>query len=78
LAPFARNAGSASAVLGFMQLGVGGLLSSGVGVLHAKGSFPTSLLIAITSAIALIILLAGRNKVGTPATAGIKANNPAH
>jgi DHA1 family bicyclomycin/chloramphenicol resistance-like MFS transporter len=43
LAPFERNAGSASALLGFIQLGVGGLISSGVGVFHAKGSFPTSL-----------------------------------
>ena len=78
LAPFERNAGSASALLGFIQLGVGGLLSSGVGVIHTKGSFSTSLLIVITSFIALLILLAGRNKLSTPASAGIKANNSIH
>jgi len=78
LAPFERNAGSASALLGFIQLGVGGLLSSGVGVIHTKGSVSTSLLIVITSFSALLILLAGRNKLSTPASAGIKANNSIH
>jgi DHA1 family bicyclomycin/chloramphenicol resistance-like MFS transporter len=61
LAPFEKNAGSASALLGFIQLGIGGLISSGVGFLHSKGSYPTSLIMAITSAIGLIILLIGRS-----------------
>jgi len=78
LAPFEKNAGSASALLGFIQLGVGGLISAGVGLVHTKGSFPTSLLIAITAAIALLILLAGRNKVSTMVTAEVKTNNPVH
>jgi DHA1 family bicyclomycin/chloramphenicol resistance-like MFS transporter len=60
---FKKNAGSASALLGFFQLGVGGLLSSGVGFVHAKGSYATSLIILITSAVGLVILLAGRRRV---------------
>jgi DHA1 family bicyclomycin/chloramphenicol resistance-like MFS transporter len=78
LAPFEKNAGSASALVGFIQLGIGGLISSGVGLLRTKGAFPTSLLIAITSVIAFIILFAGRNKVNEPAPATSKANNPVH
>ena len=62
LAPFEKNAGSASALLGFIQIGIGGVISSGVGFLHTKGSFPTSLIMAITSSIALIILLAGKKR----------------
>jgi DHA1 family bicyclomycin/chloramphenicol resistance-like MFS transporter len=62
LAPFEKNAGSAAALLGFIQIGVGGLISSGVGFLHEKGSFPVSLIMAVTSAIGLIILFSGRKQ----------------
>ncbi len=62
LAPFSKNAGSASALLGFIQIGIGGLISSGIGFLHAKGSYPTSLIMAITSGIAFLILLSGKKK----------------
>lgn len=60
LAPFQKNAGSASALLGFIQIGIGGLISSGVGFLHQKGSFSTSCIMAITSCIALLIFLSGK------------------
>jgi hypothetical protein len=36
LAPFSRDAGSASALLGFLQAGAGSLLSTGIGVLGAS------------------------------------------
>jgi MFS transporter, DHA1 family, multidrug resistance protein len=62
LSPFEKNAGSAAALLGFIQIGVGGLISSGIGFLHAKGSYPTSLIMAITSSIGLLILLLGKSK----------------
>ena len=64
LRPFSKNAGSASALLGFIQIGIGGMISSGIGMLHFKGSFSTSLIIVISSTIALLILLAGRKKAG--------------
>ncbi|HJU46234.1 MAG TPA: MFS transporter, partial [Chitinophagaceae bacterium] len=62
LRPFSKNAGSASALLGFIQIGIGGLISSGVGMLHFKGSLSTSLIIALSSSIALAILLAGKKR----------------
>jgi DHA1 family bicyclomycin/chloramphenicol resistance-like MFS transporter len=60
LAPFEKNAGSASALLGCIQLGIGGLISSGVGFVKMKGSFPTSFIILITTIVGLIIFLAGK------------------
>jgi DHA1 family bicyclomycin/chloramphenicol resistance-like MFS transporter len=63
LAPFSKNAGTASALLGFIQIGVGGLISSGVGLLHFKGSLSTALIMTITSAIAFIILLLGKSQI---------------
>jgi len=69
LAPFTKNAGSASSLLGFLQLGIGGLISAGVGFMHTKGSFSTSFFMVITAAIALAILLAGRRKLSSPITA---------
>lgn len=62
LSPFSKNAGSAAALLGFIQIGIGGLISSGIGMLNTKGSFSTALIMALASAIALVILLAGKPK----------------
>ena len=62
LSPFKKNAGSAAALLGFIQIGIGGLISSGIGFLHRKGSYPTSLIMVITSSIGLLILLLGKSK----------------
>jgi MFS transporter, DHA1 family, multidrug resistance protein len=62
LSPFSKNAGSAAALLGFIQIGIGGLISSGIGMLDTKGSFSTALIMALASAVALIILLAGKSK----------------
>jgi DHA1 family bicyclomycin/chloramphenicol resistance-like MFS transporter len=63
LAPFSKNAGSASALLGFIQIGVGGIISSGVGMMNIKGSLPTAMIMAFSSITALIILLTGRVRV---------------
>ncbi len=57
LAPFTRTVGSASALLGFIQIGVASLISVGVGLFNANGAFPSVLLMTISSAIGLIILL---------------------
>ena len=40
LAPFSKHAGSASALLGFLQIGVGALSSSTVGLLDAQSALP--------------------------------------
>ena len=49
LAPFNKNIGSASALLGFLQMGVGALASTGVGLLHASSSLPIYAVMAATA-----------------------------
>jgi len=61
LAPFTRDTGSASALLGFLQMGVGSLISTGIGLLGVSAII--SLLWA-TATSALLILLVGRKLVG--------------
>lgn len=57
LQPFSRNVGSAAALLGFMQLGIGALISAGVGLLSMKGSLPTSAAMFLSTCCALMILM---------------------
>jgi len=63
LAPFTKNFGSASALLGFLQIGISGLISSGVGLLNSKGIVPVTAMLVTISVIAFLILLAGRKKL---------------
>lgn len=60
ITPFTKNAGSASALLGFIQIGIGGLISSGVGTLPFKGSLSMALIMAATAAVAIGILMIGK------------------
>ncbi len=64
LAPFSKNVGSAAALLGFIQMGIGALASTGVGFLHASTSLPIYAMIAATAVIGLGILLANQKRVG--------------
>jgi MFS transporter, DHA1 family, multidrug resistance protein len=63
LAPFSRNVGSASAVLGFLQMGIGALASTGVGLLHATSSLTVFIVMAATALIGLAILVANHRRV---------------
>ncbi|RYE30017.1 MAG: MFS transporter, partial [Sphingobacteriaceae bacterium] len=63
LAPFAKNAGSAAALMGALQLGMGALASVGVSLFDTKSALPMVAIIAGTSFLALLILLIGRKKV---------------
>lgn len=76
LAPFTRNAGSASALMGAIQMGLGTLASIGVSLFTARSSVPMVAIMALTSLIALVVLLTGRktikNKVEVdPENAGV-------
>lgn len=62
LAPFSRNVGSASALLGFLQLGLGSLISTGISISGAHGSFPVIAIMASAALLGLLILLAGRKR----------------
>ncbi|MDO9411949.1 MAG: multidrug effflux MFS transporter [Pseudolabrys sp.] len=62
MAPFGRNAGSAAALLGFVQLGLGAVISSGVSFVKAGGNLPIIAILSVTSIIAGIVLLTGRKR----------------
>lgn len=64
LAPFKKNVGSASAVLGCTQIGVAALASSGVGVFDSQKITPIAGLMALTSLTALAILIIGVKRIG--------------
>jgi DHA1 family bicyclomycin/chloramphenicol resistance-like MFS transporter len=60
MAPFSRDAGSASAMLGFLQAGTGSLISTGIGVLGASAIVT---LLSATALVSLIILVVGRTRI---------------
>jgi MFS transporter, DHA1 family, multidrug resistance protein len=61
LAPFHKNIGSASALLGFLQMAIGAAASTGVGLLHASSSLPIYAVMAGSAIIGLVILLLNRD-----------------
>ena len=63
IAPFTRNVGSASALLGLLQMGIGALASTGVGLLKSSSSLPIFAVMTVTAAIGLAIVLANRARV---------------
>jgi MFS transporter, DHA1 family, multidrug resistance protein len=63
LAPFSKNVGSASALLGFLQMGIGALASTGIGLLNSASSLPIFAVMAATAVIGLLILLASQRRV---------------
>jgi DHA1 family bicyclomycin/chloramphenicol resistance-like MFS transporter len=65
LAPFNRNAGSASAMLGFVQLGVGAVISTFIGISPSKSSLPIIAIMGITGLLGLIVLMAGRKRANS-------------
>jgi DHA1 family bicyclomycin/chloramphenicol resistance-like MFS transporter len=63
LAPFSKNAGSASALMGAIQMGLGTLASIGVSLFDTRSSLPMVAIMASTSLIALTILYFGRKRI---------------
>ncbi len=63
LVPFDHNIGSASAMLGFLQLGVAGLASACVGIFDSHTLMPVALVLSITCWIGLSILLVGKKRI---------------
>lgn len=74
LAPFSRNAGSASALMGAVQMGLGALASFGVSMFEVKSAVPMVSIMTGTTITALVILTLGRRKIKVQATAEKHAN----
>lgn len=66
LAPFARNAGSASALLGFFQMGIGAAASACVGAFNAHTIFPIAAIMLAAGVFGLAALLIGRRAIRQP------------
>ena len=64
ISPFARNIGSASAMLGFLQIGISGVSSSVIGLMDSHRVLPVAVVLAGTSGVAVAIYLIGRRRMG--------------
>jgi DHA1 family bicyclomycin/chloramphenicol resistance-like MFS transporter len=58
--PFTENAGSAAALLGFIQMGIGSIATILIGILDIKTMLPMTLGLIVCSFLALLVLLGGR------------------
>lgn len=63
MAPFTREAGSASAMMGALQMGFGAMAAAVVGLLNAKTPLPMATVMFVCSLLALGILLVGRKRI---------------
>jgi MFS transporter, DHA1 family, multidrug resistance protein len=69
LAPFERNAGSASSLMGALQMGVGALASVFVSLDEANSAMPLALVMTAAAMLALAVLLVCRRAIGSAETA---------
>lgn len=58
-----QNVGSASALLGFLQMGVGAVLAALVGLMDIKGTLPTVVVMCLSAVLAGAVLGAGRKSL---------------
>lgn len=65
LAPFSKNTGSASALMGATQLGIGALVSFGVSLFVKDSITPMVVIMTSTTLLALFILIIGKRKIKT-------------
>lgn len=63
LAPFSRNAGTASALMGAIQLGIGAITTALVSVLNNNTAIPMTAVMCACALSSFIVLLAGRKAI---------------
>jgi DHA1 family bicyclomycin/chloramphenicol resistance-like MFS transporter len=63
LAPFSKNAGSASALMGALQMGLGALASAFIGFFNQSSALPMVLVMTATSILSLLVLALGRKQI---------------
>ncbi len=64
LAPFDKNAGSASALMGAAQMGLGALASVGIGLFDKPSVLPMAAIIMFSSLLAIAVFCMGKRKIG--------------
>lgn len=73
MAPFAKNAGVASALLGTMQLSLGAVSSFCISYFNSRSTTPLAAVIACSSVLALVVLLIGRGRIKDQIAADLSA-----
>jgi DHA1 family bicyclomycin/chloramphenicol resistance-like MFS transporter len=73
MAPFGHNAGSASALMGFLQMSVGALMSALVSLLQNGTSLPMTGIMAFCSLSAALLFTFGSNRITNNATKALVA-----
>jgi DHA1 family bicyclomycin/chloramphenicol resistance-like MFS transporter len=68
MAPFSRNAGTASALMGAIQLGIGAITSAIVSVLTSNSALPMTGVMACCALLSFSVLLMGRKVIRYKAT----------
>jgi DHA1 family bicyclomycin/chloramphenicol resistance-like MFS transporter len=63
MAPFSKNAGSASALMGAIQLGIGAISSALVSILHNETALPIAGVMACCALVSFVVLLLGRKVI---------------
>lgn len=63
MAPFTREAGSASALMGALQMGLGAIASALVGLFNNGTTAPLTMVMAACALLALLVLLFGRRRI---------------
>lgn len=63
MAPFSKEAGSASALMGAIQMGLGSFAAAAVGLLQAKTALPMTGVMAACIVLGLLILVVGKRKI---------------
>ena len=72
LAPFAKNAGTAAALMGALQMAVGTLTSIVVSMFKSRSTIPMAGLMATAAILALLVLIIGRRNIKQPVEADEK------
>lgn len=78
LAPFEKNAGTASALMGASQMAIGSVVSVGISLFKAKSAVPMATIIMASTLIALLILITGRRNIKTKVVAKAGQGMAAH
>jgi DHA1 family bicyclomycin/chloramphenicol resistance-like MFS transporter len=78
LAPFEKNAGTASSLLGASQMAIGSAVSVGVSLFKAKSAVPMASIILVSSVLALLLLAMGRRNIKTKVAAKQGGGSAAH
>lgn len=78
LAPFAKNAGTASSLLGALQLGLGALATLGISIFDSHSAIPMAGIMEASALIALIILFIGRKHIANQVDASNDGGIPIH